>query len=418
MYPNAGFAPVAELVSFSAPMTLSRRKWLATTGMGILGAEIAAALPGHQAVGADGFDPWLEVDGAALAHNAQALSRLAGGRPILAMVKNNSYGLGLETAPRLLEQSNNIWGFGVVRPIEAVTLRRAGVRKPAVLLGPAADDEAMELARLDISLALLGAEQTPQLLRLAAKLQRPVPVHLYVDTGMHRMGIPYASALAVLDSSELRKAIRIEGSLTELVEDQDFDRTQAERLRELARAAGSRGYSLGQLHAASSDAIARPTPETFLDLVRPGLALFGGYPTAESMARGELRLAYRLKARVMRIDRLEAGEGISYHRRFTTAAPTETATLAIGHVDGYPAGATRGAEVLIRDRLYPVVGTVSASHTVVNLGLGSGVRVGDEAILVGPDRPALHPNVVAERSQWSEYNMFMHLHPGLRRQVL
>jgi alanine racemase len=182
--------------------------------------------------------------------------------------------------------------------------------------------------------------------------------------------------------------------------------------------AGSRGHSLGRLHAASSDAIARPTPETFLDLVRPGLALFGGYPTAESLARGELRLAYRLKARVMRVDRQEPGEGMSYHRRFTASGATETATLAIGHVDGYPAGATRGAEVLVGSRLYPVVGTVSASHTVINLGLNSGVQVGDEAILVGPDRPSLHPNIVAERSQWSEYNMFMHLHPGLRRQVL
>lgn len=399
-------------------MTISRREWLATTGIGMLGVEAAVALPRQSGGGPKSFDPWLEIDPNALTQNAQTLSRLAGGRPILAMVKNNCYGLGLETAPRLLERSDTIWGFGVVRPSEAYTLRRAGVRKPVVLLGPAGDEEALELARQEITLALLSADQSSQLVRLAAKLQRPVPVHLYVDTGMHRMGIPHGLALGVLDSAELRKAIRIEGALTELVEDQDFDRTQAERLRELARMAGSRGHSLGRLHAASSDAIARPTPETFLDLIRPGLALFGGYPTAESLARGELRLAYRLKARVMRIDRLEPGEGVGYHRRFTAPGATETATLAIGHVDGYPAGATRGAEVLIGSRLYPVVGTVSAGHTVINLGLNSGVQVGDEAILVGPDRPALHPNVVAERSQWSEYNMFMHLHPGLGRKVI
>jgi alanine racemase len=417
MYVDREFASVPEPVPSSAPMTLSRRDWLATTGIGMLGVEVAASLPLQGRVGPNGFDPWLEIDPAALAHNAQTLSRLTGGRPILAMVKNNCYGLGLETTPRLLERSDAIWGFGVVRPIEAYALRRAGVRKPVVLLGPAADDESHELARQDVTLALLGADQQAQLVRLAAGLQRPVPVHLYVDTGMHRMGIPHQVALQVLESAELRKAIRIEGALTELVEDQDFDRTQAERLRELARTASSRGYSLGRLHAASSDAIARPTPETFLDLIRPGLALFGGYPTAESLARAELRLAYRLKARVMRVDRLEPGEGVSYHRRFTASGATETATLAIGHVDGYPAGATRGAEVLVGSRLYPVVGTVSASHTVINLGLNSGVQVGDEAILVGPDRPALHPNVVAERSQWSEYNMFMHLHPGLRRQV-
>ena len=397
-------------------MTIPRREWLALTGIGLLGVE-SGRRASPPSGGPPGFDPWLEIDRAALHHNAATVSRLSGGRPILAMVKNNCYGLGLETTPRLLEQSDAVWGFGVVRPDEASTVRRAGVRKPVVLLGPASDEEALELARLNVALALLDAHQVAQMVRLAGRLQRPVSVHLYVDTGMHRMGIPHPSVLAVLDSVELRRAIRIEGALTELVEDQEFDRTQAERLGELARVAGSRGYSLGRLHAASSDAIARPTPEAFLDLIRPGLALFGGYPTAESRARAELRPAYRLKARVMRVDRLEAGEGISYHRRFTAASPTLTATLGIGHVDGYPAGATRGAVVLIGTRLCPVVGTVSASHTVVDLGPESGVQKGDEAILVGPDRPELHPNVVAERSQWSEYNMFMHLHPGLRRQV-
>jgi alanine racemase len=397
-------------------MTIPRREWLALTGIGLLGVE-SGPRARSQSGGPPGFDPWLEIDRAALHHNAATLSRLSGGRPILAMVKNNCYGLGLETAPRLLEQSDVIWGFGVVRPVEAYAARRGGVRKPVVLLGPASDEEALELARLNVALALLDSRQAAQMVRLAGRLQRPVPVHLYVDTGMHRMGIPHGSALAMLDSSELRRAVRIDGALTELVEDQEFDRTQAGRLEELARLAGSRGYSLGRLHAASSDAIARPTPETFLDLIRPGLALFGGYPTAESMARGELRPAYRLKARVMRVDRLEAGEGVSYHRRFTAASPTMTATLGIGHVDGYPAGATRGAMVLIGTRLYPVVGTVSASHTVVELGPDSGVQPGDEATLVGPDRPELHPNAIAARSQWSEYNMFMHLHPGLRRQV-
>jgi alanine racemase len=206
--------------------------------------------------------------------------------------------------------------------------------------------------------------------------------------------------------------------MTELVEDQDVDREQAARLRRIADAARSAGVSLGRLHAASSDAVLRPTPETFLDLIRPGLALYGGYPTAESLARGELRPAYRLKARVIRLDQLEAGEGVSYHHRYKASAREWIATLAIGHVDGYPSGAVKGCEVLIGDRTYPVVGTVSASHTVVALGPDASVRVGDEATLVGPDRPALHPNIVAQRSGWSEYNMFMHLNPTLARKVI
>ena len=400
-------------------MTLSRRDWFAATGLAIVGAK-AEPIPRRSATASapPGLDPWLEVEASALASNVQTVSRLAGGRPILAVVKNNAYGLGLGTAGPLLAGLAQVWGFGVVRAEEARALRAAGVRKPIVLMGPAAEPEAEELVRQNVRLAPYRGADAERLIRLAARLGRPVRVHLYVDTGMHRMGLPYEQVLSWLDSAELRRAIRIEGAFTELVEDQEFDREQAARLTRLAETARSRGVSLGRLHAASSDAVARPTPETFLDLVRPGLMLYGGYPTAESLARGELRPAYALKARVVRLDLLQPGDGVSYHRRFVAERPTWTATLGVGHVDGYPAGAVKGCEVLIGDRLYPVVGTVSASHTVVALGEQSAVQVGDAAVLVGPQRPALHPNLVAERSGWSEYNMFMHLNPGLTRRVI
>lgn len=401
-------------------MTISRRDMLAATGLALAGAGAAprSEWPGEPKLAAQGFDPWLEVDSAALGHNARTLSRLAGGRPVLAVTKNNAYGLGLGSTGRLLDALPEIWGFGVVRPEEARALRAAGVRKPVVLMGPAAEEEAEDLVRQEVRLAPYIVADAERLVGLAARLNRPVPVHLYVDTGMHRMGLPHERLLPWLESAALRRAISIEGTFTELVEDQEFDREQAARLIRLAESARSRGVSLGRLHAASSDAVVRPTPETFLDLIRPGLALYGGYPTAESLARGELRPAYRLKARVIRVDQLQPGDGVSYHRRYRVDRPTWTATLGIGHVDGYPAGAVKGCEVLIRERLYPVVGTVSASHTVVALGDQAAVQVGDEAVLVGSERPTLHPNLVAQQSGWSEYNMFMHLNPGLARRVV
>jgi alanine racemase len=171
------------------------------------------------------------------------------------------------------------------------------------------------------------------------------------------------------------------------------------------------------MHAASSDAVQRHRPDTFLDAVRPGLALYGGYVSAEAKNEGGLTPTYRLKARVIRVDRLAAGEGVSYHRRWTTDKPAWTATLAVGHVDGYPSGAANGCEILVRGKLFPVIGTVSASHTIIALGDEQSVEVGDEAVLVGPDHPALHPNEVARRANYSEYNMFMHLSPALRRVI-
>jgi alanine racemase len=305
----------------------------------------------------------------------------------------------------------------VVRPDEARALRKAGVRKPILLMGPASDAESEELARADVRLAAFTHQDAQRFVTLARRMGRPVGIHLYVDTGMHRMGMPHDRALAWLDMPGVRNAVRIDGAFTELTEDQDFDRQQCTRLRALADGARAKGLSLGTLHAASSDAIARPTAEAFLDALRPGLALYGGYVTPDAMARAELRPAYRMKARVIRLDRLSKGDGVSYHRRYVAEQDMWTATLSVGHVDGYPGGAAKGCEILIRDRLFPVIGTVSASHTIVALGPETTVQIGDEATLVGPDRPVLHPNVVAQKSGWSEYNMFMHLSPSLVRRV-
>jgi alanine racemase len=404
-------------------VSISRRKFIAST----IGTAAAVSLSGDDNTAAaapalrqsrpsrSSFGPWLEIDAGVIAHNIAAIAARTGNRPVLAVAKNNAYGCGLATAGPILDRV--VWGLAVVRPEEALMLRKAGVQKPVLLMGPASDEEAVELIQRNVRLAPSNERDLTQLLSLARRFGRAIPIHLYVDTGMHRMGKPHDRALEHLEPASVRRAVHIEGAFTELVEDEEFDREQARRLKTLAERAKNAGLSLGRLHGASSDAIMRPNADTFLDAVRPGLSVYGGYPTDESMARGELRCAYRLKARVIRIDQLQAGEGVSYHRRYTVDAPTWTATLAVGHVDGYPAGATKGCEVQIGEARYPVVGTVSASHTVVALGSATNVKVGDEAVLVGPDHPSLHPNEVAKRSAWSEYNMFMHLNPALPRVV-
>jgi alanine racemase len=398
---------------------LSRRAFLAKTAVAVspvlLGARPHAAVLAR--ISAPSFDPWLEIDATAIAHNARALARLAGGVPIIAVAKNNAYGLGLATAGPLLDRLAEITLIAVVRPEEALTLRRSGVRKPLLLMGPATEDELLELVPLGVIQSPYRSAAPVLLARVAQRLGNPVPVHLYIDTGMHRMGMPVADAPAWIEALTRARAVRIEGAFTELVEDADFDRGQAQRLRALQASMRAKGIGLGTLHAASSDAIQHQTTDAFLDAVRPGLALYGGYVSERAMARGDLRPAYSLKARVLRVDRLAAGEGVSYHRRWSTDKPAWTATLAVGHVDGYPSGAVKGCEVLVRGRMFPVVGTVSASHTIIALGEQQSVEVGDEATLVGGEHPTLHPNEIAKRAGYSEYNMFMHLSPQLRRQV-
>jgi alanine racemase len=407
-------------------MTISRRSFLAASA-GVAGAALvrrdapadgAEVTPSAQNVSEPpAFGPWLEIDAAALLHNVRTIKRLSGDRPILAVVKNNAYGLGLDVAGPLLDHMAEVRALAVVRPDEAFTLRRAGARKPILLMGPASEDELVELVRLDVVQSPYRDAAPAVLARVAQRVKRPVRVHLYVDTGMHRMGMPVAQALSWVEQLSRTGQVHIEGAFTELTEDAEFDRGQARRLRELQAAARAKGAAIDLLHAASSDAIMHGNADTFLDAVRPGLAMYGGYVSESVMQRGELRPTYRLKTRVIRVDQLEPGDGVSYHRRFIADKKVWTATLAVGHVDGYPSGAVKGCEVLARGRLFPVIGTVSASHTIIALGDDKALDVGDEVTLVGPDAPALHPNAIAKLAGWSEYNMFMHLNPDLPRIV-
>ncbi len=132
----------------------------------------------------------------------------------------------------------------------------------------------------------------------------------------------------------------------------------------------------------------------------------------------DLRPAVRFRTRVVRVERLQPGDGVSYGRNYIAERPTWVATLPAGHTDGVPRQAVQGARVLIGDRLHPVIGAVSASHAIVEVGEERTVQVGDVATLVGPDRPELHPNAVAAATGRSVYDILMHLSPSLPRFVV
>jgi alanine racemase len=120
---------------------------------------------------------------------------------------------------------------------------------------------------------------------------------------------------------------------------------------------------------------------------------------------------------VVRTDRLRPGDSVSYGRRYVASRPTWIATLPVGHGDGYPRDAVKGAKVLIGERLYPVIGAVSASHCIIEVGDDERVLVGDVATLLGPDRPEIHPSAVAGITG-SVYDLLMHLNPVLPRMVV
>lgn len=369
--------------------------------------------------GTERFDPWIEVDAQALRFNVERLHGLVGGRPILAVIKNNAYGLDLVTCAKILEPLVEIAGFAVVKAQSAITLRDAGIEKPILQMGMSSLADSHELVARSIDLSLYTDQAARRVAVLAKQAGRPIRAHLYLDTGLGRMGMPYHRALPWLTALGPREDLQVRGSFMCFTEEPDFDREQLLRFKNLAGRARKAGVDLGVLHAASSNGVYH-LPDAHLDMVRPGIALFGAYPTLfeQEKSKGELRVALRFRARVVRVEKLRRGDTAGYGRKFTAQQPTWLATLPAGHTDGVPRDAVKGGRVLIGARSYPVVGTVSASHCLVELSERRGVEVGDIATLIGPDHPDIHPNVVSEKTGVSVYDVLMHLDPGLPRYLV
>jgi alanine racemase len=275
-----------------------------------------------------------------------------------------------------------------------------------------------EMAAHGVELAPLSSDAESLLPRIVARIGREVAVHLYIDTGMSRMGVPHGRAAAWAERIVAIAGVRVQGTFSALTEEDGFDQEQVRRMQEVAREAGSRGVDLGLLHLASSHALFF-RPQALLQLVRPGLVLYGAYPAgARQTGGGDLRPAFRLRARVVRVEQLRPGDGVSYGRTYVADRPVWVATLPVGHADGYPRAAVNGSRVEIGGATYPVIGAVSASHTIVELGSEPTVRVGEEATLVGSGSPEVHPNTLAEHAGISVYDVLMHLSSGLPRVLL
>jgi alanine racemase len=368
--------------------------------------------------GPDGFDPWLEVIGPAFRHNAAEVARLAGGRPILAVVKNNAYGIGDQLVAPLLDACPEVRAIACVRPSEALAMRAAGVRKPILTMAELGEEESAELVRRDVTLSCWFDDAPARLARIARRARRRVPVHLYLDTGMNREGMPVARALPWMEALAGQRDIRIDGVYQMFVHDMDFDRVQLQRFGGILEQASSRGLKLGLRHAAASYELHR-LPETHLDMVRVGNALFGSPPGGGAITTPDFKVVYRLNARVVRVERVDPGESAGFGRAFRPAAPTSVALLPIGHTDGYPSSAAGACQVLIGGRLYPVVGGgIASAHTLVDVGPDPAVKIGDVATLVGPDHPEILPGEVGARTKLGYYQLMTKFSALMPRRIV
>ena len=334
---------------------------------------------------------WVEVDLGAVSANASYLRRLVAPGEVCAIVKADGYGHGAVPVAKAALAGGATW-LGVALAEEGHELREAGLGAPVLVLSEP-PSEAMALVAED---ALAASIYTHEGLSALATASKSLPagasaaVHVKVDTGMHRVGASPEVAIELARAAAAEPHLRLEGLFTHLaVADEPgdgFTALQLERFRAVERALASEGIVASLVHAANS-AGALFHPQSRRDMVRPGIALYGLAPSAETRDEPSvqpLRPALSLKARVSYCKALPAGEGLSYGLRYRLASPSDIATVPLGYADGVPRRlSVTGAEVLIGGRRRPIVGSVTMDQLLVDCGPASGVRAGDEVVLLG-----------------------------------
>ncbi|HDT14252.1 MAG TPA: alanine racemase [Candidatus Aminicenantes bacterium] len=360
-------------------------------------------------------DPHIEVDLGAIGRNLERV-RARTNVPVMGVVKANAYGHGLVEVGRFLE-SAGVAALMTGKLDEAVRLREAGVRCPIANFGPFGPADAEEILRRGVRQVVATDGDLAALDAAAAKAGVAAGIDIHVDTGMNRAGVPAGEALPLIESAASLPRIRIEGISTALTEDPEFDREQLRVFVEVCEAAKARGIDCGPRHAASSGALFG-ADDVFLDMVRPGIALYGYYPNARTMREDSLGLepALRLTATITFVRDVEPGESLSYLRAVRIDRPTRVATVGIGYSDGYPPMLGGKGVVLVDGRAFPVLLAVTSNHVMIDLGDDRTVRVGDEVVLVENRRGSeAAADSLAVASGGSDYKFLIGLNPLLPR---
>ena len=310
------------------------------------------------------------------------------GTKIIAVIKADGYGHGaLQIAVRL-EQIDCVFGYATATAEEAFKLRNGGIKKPILVLGYTFPDNYEEMIRLSIRPAVFKEETAVQLNEAARAIGKKCRIHIKVDTGMGRIGVPCSKegikrALAIADHDMLE----VEGIFTHFARADEDDRSDAygqlERFKIFTDECKAGGLSPEFLHCSNSAAILY-MPEANMDLVRAGITMYGLSPSGEEVTEPiKLEPAMSLKSSIVYIKELEADMPISYGGIYRTGKKTRVATIPVGYADGYPRSLSNKGYVLIRGKRAPILGRVCMDQFMVDVTDIPEAREYDEVVLLG-----------------------------------
>jgi alanine racemase len=334
--------------------------------------------------------------------NIEGIRRRVGfERKILIAVKANAYGHGAVEVSRMAAEIG-VDFLGIATVPEAMQLRQAGISLPILKFGPTFFEEIEATIQNNVTLPICGTESALETQQVSAKLNRKSPVHIKIDTGMGRVGVAANQAinLARLVERECPN-LYLEGAFTHLPvsdsADQTFTIEQVKRFRMCVDGIERGiGRKLDLVHCANSGAVLGH-PEAWMDMVRPGIMIYGYYPDKTTPRTIALKPGLSFLTRVSFVKKVTKGDSIGYGRTWFAPADTWIATIPVGYADGFNRLFSNSGRVLINGESHPIVGRVCMDQSMVDLGLETQVKVGDPVVLIGKNG---HNEITCD--EWAE----------------
>ena len=345
------------------------------------------------------------IDRQALLHNYQSIKTKAPNSQILAVLKANGYGHGLERIAKALSTSAiQADAFGVARLDEALVLRAAGIVKPIVLLEGFFNADDIDILSVNNLQTIVHNQEQLQAI-LSAKLTQPLKVWLKIDTGMHRLGIDIKDFQSFYQ--QLLQSDNVENDIVLMSHLACADDVSNDMTHQQLAVFSTVTDGLIQAKCIANSAGICAWPESHFDWIRPGLMLYGVSPMANESAEAlNIKPVMTLQSSLIAKRNITAGESVGYSSSWTSEADTTIGVVAIGYGDGYPRHAVNGTPVLVNGRIVPLVGRVSMDMITVDLGKSATDNIGDVVTLWGEGLPV---EKVAEYASTISYELLCNI---------
>lgn len=328
-----------------------------------------------------------------LKYNLLQIRKKIGHRKFMAVVKADAYGHGAVEVVKYLDTivKNKPEFYAVSFPSEALELRKNGIKRKIFVFDPFEIGNASICIECNL-IATVFSKRHLETLKTAfrnfPKNKKKIKVHIKVDTGMNRLGISYNEAYNFIKYVSEQKDFIIDGVYTHFAEadakNKIFSLLQLKRFNELISKLKEEKIKFGLLHAANSAAVL-DIPQTYFDMVRCGISLYGYYPSLETSESIKLKPVMSVRSVVTTVKEINKGETVSYGRKFKAKKRTKIISVPVGYADGYRRGLTNKARAIVKKKVFRQIGTVTMDRTMFDVG-NSNIKVGDEVILLGKSK--------------------------------